>query len=162
MKMAMDDPLYRRAWGPFFESADPDAQREHMYVNLIVSQWEMEYELKAISEVHLRSIAHVVFSGQAGQRFWGNVRDLRMASTSNQRERRFHQILDEEYRHALRSPSVAPGALPEGAPQPPQRKGGMTPRVLGFIVAGVGIAATLRILRRARGRSAGADRMRAL
>jgi hypothetical protein len=78
-----------------------------------------------------------------------------MVSTSNQRERRFHQILDEEYRHALRSPAVAPGALPEGAPPAPQRAGGMTRRVLGFVVAGVGVAAMLRILRRARTRSAG-------
>jgi hypothetical protein len=151
MKMAMDDSLYRRAWGPFFESADPDSQREHMYVNLIVSQWEMEYELKAIGEDHLRSIARVVFSGLAGQRFWRNVRDLRMASSSNRRERRFHEILDEEYQLATRSSAIAPQARTADRSLDSRReRRGRIRRLLPFLVLGAGIAAMLRAVRRAR------------
>ncbi|WP_344938996.1 DUF6082 family protein [Sphaerisporangium flaviroseum] len=113
MKMAMEDPLYRRAWGPFFESDDHDGPREHMYVNLIISQWAMEYELRTITEEHLRSIAHVLLSGPAGRRYWANVRDLRINSTSTRRERRFHEILDEEYHRAGPSPPLPPRPKPE-------------------------------------------------
>ncbi|WP_424534621.1 DUF6082 family protein [Sphaerisporangium viridialbum] len=116
MKMAMEDPLYRRAWGPFFESDDNDGPREHMYVNLIVSQWAMEYELRTITEEHLRSIANVLLSGPAGRRYWHTVRELRITSTSTRRERRLHEILDEEYRRT-EARSVPAQALPR-SPRP--------------------------------------------
>ncbi|GIH98527.1 DUF6082 family protein [Planobispora takensis] len=124
MKMAMEDPLYRRAWGPFFDSDDHDTPREHMYVNLIVSQWAMEYELETITEQHLRSIAFTLFSGPAGRRYWGNVRDLRLDSTSTRRERRFHQILDEEFAKAPEPPGPPPSSGSGGSdsgdsPPPP-------------------------------------------
>ncbi|GGS47925.1 hypothetical protein GCM10010156_03360 [Planobispora rosea] len=119
MKMAMEDPLYRRAWGPFFESDDSDIPREHMYVNLIISQWSMEYELGAITEDHLRSIARVLFSGPAGRRYWTNVRDLRVTSTSTRRERRFHRILDEEFRATGETPPSPPAASSPPPPPPP-------------------------------------------
>ncbi|GIH77519.1 DUF6082 family protein [Planobispora longispora] len=116
MKMAMEDPLYRRAWGPFFDSEDPDAPREHMYVNLIISQWSMEYELGAITEDHLRSISRLLFSGPAGRRYWTNVRGLRITSTSTRRERRFHRILEEEFHATGGTPPPSP---PAASPPPP-------------------------------------------
>nr|BFE88033.1 hypothetical protein GCM10020093_106340 [Planobispora longispora] len=134
MKMAMEDPLYRRAWGPFFDSEDPDAPREHMYVNLIISQWSMEYELGAITEDHLRSISRLLFSGPAGRRYWTNVRGLRITSTSTRRERRFHRILEEEF-HATGGtpppspPAASPPPLPRRRrPLPPRRRRLLSPR----------------------------------
>ncbi|MBG0828960.1 hypothetical protein HS041_14390 [Planomonospora sp. ID67723] len=128
MKMAMEDPLYRRAWGPFFDSDDPDTPREHMYVNLIVSQWSMEYELRTITEEHLRPIARTLFSGPAGRRYWTNVRELRITSTSTRRERRFHRILDEEF-HAAHEPPPSSPASPSSPPAPasPSPPGPATP-----------------------------------
>ncbi|GIH92163.1 DUF6082 family protein [Planobispora siamensis] len=119
MKMAMEDPLYRRAWGPFFDSDDHDTPREHMYVNLIVSQWAMEYELETITEQHLRSIAFTLFSGPAGRRYWRNVRDLRLESASTRRERRFHQILDEEFARAPEPPGPPPASGSDSGDSPP-------------------------------------------
>src|SRR5216683_2045201 len=101
LRMAMDDPLYRSAWGPFFASDDPDAQREHMYVNLIISQFQMAFELRTISEQHLREAAYILLSGEAGQRFWATGRELRQRAVSSRRERRFHEIIDAEYQRAL-------------------------------------------------------------
>ncbi|GII76858.1 hypothetical protein Sru01_18400 [Sphaerisporangium rufum] len=143
MKMAMEDPLYRRAWGPFFESDDHDGPREHMYVNLIVSQWAMEYELRTITEDHLRSIAHVLFSGPAGRRYWAKVRDLRINSTSTRRERRFHEILDEEYHRAGTSP--APSPAPVLGSHAGRRKRGRW-----LVIALLGIAVSAGVLRRLR------------
>jgi Family of unknown function (DUF6082) len=97
MRMAMEDPLYRACWGAFFSSEDEDAQRAHMYVNMIINHWLLMWELSAITEQHLRAIANVVLSGEIGHRFWSDGRELRMASVGTKRERRFNQILDEEY-----------------------------------------------------------------
>ncbi|MEV6983207.1 DUF6082 family protein [Sphaerisporangium sp. NPDC051017] len=141
MKMAMEDPLYRHAWGPFFDSDDHDGPREHMYVNLIVSQWSMEYELRTITDEHLRSIAHVLFSGPAGRRYWNNVRDLRITSTSTRRERRFHEILDEEY-HRADPPPVLPSAPGPDFPRASVKRWGR------FVVAMLVGAASVEILHR--------------
>jgi len=120
LRMAMDDPLYRRAWGPFFASDDHDAQREFMYVNLIIANYQMSYELKTYSERLLRDSAYHLLSGEAGQRFWAAGRERRLHTSSSRRERRFHQILDEEYQRALRSPATAPRAEPANpSPDPP-------------------------------------------
>jgi hypothetical protein len=101
LRMAMDDEVYRRCWGPFFVTDDPDGQRAQMYTNMIVSHWELMFELNAISEAHLREVAFVVFSGEEGRRFWSGSRAMRAKAADTRRERRFHQILDEEYKRAV-------------------------------------------------------------
>jgi hypothetical protein len=151
LQMAMDDELYRRSWGPFFASADPDAQRAHMYVNMIISTWQMQYELDAISEEHLRATAYLVFSGEIGQRFWSDARNLRLQAVSTRRERRFHEILDEEYKRALESPAVVPSAGEQPVRRPEHGSPAKTlRRFIGWIGAGVGLAVTLGLLRRHR------------
>jgi hypothetical protein len=146
LQMAMDDEVYRRCWGPFFASEDPVAQREHTYVNLIISNWQMQYEVRVFSEQHLRSAAHILFSGEVGQRFWAEVRDLRISTSSTRRERRFHEILDEEYRHALSAPASPPKPKNTTAPAPQQRLTRRERQALGVIVVGAGVAAIRRFL----------------
>lgn len=106
LRMAMDDEVYRRCWGPFFDTDDPDGQRAQMYTNMIVSHWQLMFELNAISEAHLRESAFVVFSGDEGRRFWSGSRAMRAAAADTRRERRFHQILDEEYQRAASAPDA--------------------------------------------------------
>ncbi|MDL4774522.1 DUF6082 family protein [Actinomadura xylanilytica] len=146
LQMAMDDPLYRGCWGPFFASGNVDGQREHMYVNLIISNWQMRYELRAISEEHLRATAHIVFSGEPGRRFWAEGRDLRLRAAGGRRERRFLHLLDEEYEHALREPARPPA--PARPPRSPRRRPPWT--LLAFAAAG--LAAAAPFLRRLRSR----------
>ena len=100
MRMAMDDPELLECWGEHVRSDEVRIQRQHIYSNLIVSHWQMMYELNAMTEQHLRSLAHIMFSGEAGRRFWGVTRELRLNSLGTRRERRFYAILDEEYRSA--------------------------------------------------------------
>jgi MYXO-CTERM domain-containing protein len=149
LQMAMDDEVYRRCWGPFFASDDPVGQREHMYVNLIISNWQMQYEMHVFSEPHLRSAAHILFSGEVGQRFWVEVRDLRVNTASTRRERRFHEILEEEYQHALTSPAVAPTPRNPSTQSQPGRSSRRTwQAAFGLAAAGLGAFAALRRRRR--------------
>ncbi|MEV8631972.1 DUF6082 family protein [Streptosporangium sp. NPDC051023] len=112
MRMAMDDPIYRACWGTFFTSENPDEQRAHMYVNMIVNHWLMMWELRAITEAHLRAISVVVLGGPVGWRFWTDARERRLLSASTRRERRFNRILDEVYRTVPSPPLDSPPPSP--------------------------------------------------
>lgn len=153
LRMAMEDEVYRDAWGPFFAAGDPDHQRRHMYLNLIISNLQMRWDLRAISEQHLRSTTHVLFSGDAGRRFWAEGRELRSRAVSSRRERNFHRILDEEYEHALRDPARPPApahpAPPHRAQPTPSRPGRATRRTPWLLAGGamIGTAAIIPALR---------------
>lgn len=101
IRMAMEDPLYRECWGPYWAAEeDEDERRQDMYVNLIVSYWQSRFELGMFSEAHLRYGASRMFSAAPGRRFWEGGRAARFAVSQSRRLRRFHEILDEEYQKA--------------------------------------------------------------
>jgi hypothetical protein len=76
----MDDPFYLRVWGPF-AADETDQYREHMYANLIVSHWQMDWDVGTLDEQHLREVAAVFFQGEIGLRFGA------MCATSGSRPR---------------------------------------------------------------------------
>ena len=122
MRMAMEDPVYRACWGSFFTSDNTDEQRAHMYVNMIVNHWLMMWELRPITEAHLRSIAGVVLAGPISWRFWTDARQRRLLSAATWRERHFNRILDEVYR------TVPAPSLPASKSSPTTaRRTGPTP-----------------------------------
>jgi hypothetical protein len=110
LKMAMDDPDLDEAWGPVPEGEERKARRQLMYINMIISEWQMSFETKALGEVRLRAISREMFSARPGRTFWQQARAIRLATSDNKRARRFHKILDEEYQRA-----------PAPPPEPPRR-----------------------------------------
>ncbi|MFC6882135.1 MULTISPECIES: DUF6082 family protein [Actinomadura] len=117
LKMAMDDPDLDAAWGPVPPDEDRTARRQFVYINMILSEWQMSFETKALGETRLRAISREMFSGHPGRAFWREAREVRIKTSENRRAQRFHEILDEEYRRAPEpSPSGSLGA--SGAPGP--------------------------------------------
>ncbi|MCO6008293.1 DUF6082 family protein [Actinoallomurus purpureus] len=57
--------------------------------------------------MRLRAIANEMFRGRVGRDHWKSAREARLSTSANSRERRFHEILDEEYERArlLATPS---------------------------------------------------------
>lgn len=102
MQMAIADLDLLAAWGRF-GSGDNVARRQHLYVNLILSYWQMMYSIGELSDQELRVISHDLFSGEAGQRFWVNSRTIRLRTERSKRDTHFHRILDEEARRAAES-----------------------------------------------------------
>jgi hypothetical protein len=156
LKMAMDDPFYLRVWGPF-APPDTDRYREHMYANLIVSHWQMDWEVGTLDEEHLREVAAIFLQGEIGNRFWHDVREMRMkAEGSQRRRRRFLQIIDQEYRQAVIVPfdeSGSVGASGVDAPSEPTRADRSTRwKVIGTLALGavVGTEVGAWMLRRRR------------
>ncbi|GGT66190.1 hypothetical protein GCM10010177_24070 [Actinomadura citrea] len=134
LKMAMDDPALDEAWGPVPADADPKARRQLMYINMIISEWQMSFETKALPEKRLRAISREMFSGRPGRAFWEEARQVRMGTAGSRRARRFHEILDEEYH-------LAPVPSP-GRPRPRR------PWML-FAGSAVGVLAAGGVVRRA-------------
>ncbi|MEU9868851.1 DUF6082 family protein [Actinomadura sp. NPDC048021] len=110
LKMAMDDPALDEAWGPVPADADRRARRQLMYINMILSEWQMSFETKALPEKRLRAISREMFSGRPGRAFWEEARQVRMGTAGSRRARRFHEILDEEYGLAPVPPPERPRA----------------------------------------------------
>lgn len=100
-KKALDEEIYLECWGPIGTSTDRTWYRQHIYLNLIVSHWQLMWELGALTEVHLRLAARGIFAGPLGLRFWGEARLIRPAAEKGRRARAFHQILEQEYQQAL-------------------------------------------------------------
>jgi hypothetical protein len=108
--MAVDGPAYLECWGPYSSATDPVAQRQALYVNLILSYWESRYELGQLNEAHLREAAGHMFRASPGRDFWAHARALRSDTSESRRTRRFHQILDGKYVRPL-TPGPSPAAV---------------------------------------------------
>lgn len=111
LKMALENPLYRRAWGYLDPADDPEADLQNVYINLILSEWQTSFELKMLDESHLRVLAKGLFQGEGGRRFWNKAREARITTSTTRRERRFHRIVDEMYQAA----EAQGPPLPDGA-----------------------------------------------
>lgn len=97
LKMAMDDSDLDECWGPVPEPSDPKTRKQLLYTNMIVSEWAMSYETRALPEARLRANANEMFQGPVGRAYWQDARENRLSTSAGRRERRFHEILDEEY-----------------------------------------------------------------
>jgi hypothetical protein len=151
LRMAMEDPDLDECWGPVPAGEDAKVRRQQMYVNMIISEWQMSFETKALGETRLRAISREMFEGAAGRRFWSAARDVRIATSETKTARRFHEILDEEYQRALAAPAEEPSSG-DKAPQGGQRRG--VGRTAAWTAAGgVGAIVTLGLLSRRRRRS---------
>ncbi|MFI1192358.1 DUF6082 family protein [Micromonospora sp. NPDC020750] len=115
LKMAIDDPELLECWGPIEEATDLDWFRKHVYTNLIVSHWQLMWEVDVLSEAHLEVLADQFFKGSAGRRFWAEARGPRMKAETSRRARRFTSVVDRSYLSALAS---GPAADEANAPSP--------------------------------------------
>ena len=153
IEMAMRDPELNKVWGPG-GLADPFVtQRQSMYANMIVSQWQMSYETRSLAEPHLRFLAREFFAGTIGREFRARAREDRLSTSENRRIHRFHRILDEEYQASLTAPAIPPPdptAGPGRSVRPVVRTRRRLGTLLAAIVAAAGIAAIARVLRRPR------------
>ncbi|MEN8649109.1 DUF6082 family protein [Streptomyces sp. 21So2-11] len=112
-KTAMENPQYLDCWG------GPDATRsvllrqQHMYVNLVVSHWEMAFEVGDLTDQWVAAGADEIFAGEIGRTFWARSRTGRIATAATRRSRLLHQIIDGRYEIALRTPPRIAPALPD-------------------------------------------------
>ncbi|MFC8850407.1 MULTISPECIES: DUF6082 family protein [unclassified Micromonospora] len=154
LKMAIDDPELLECWGPIEEAADLDWFRKHVYTNLIVSHWQLMWEVDVLSEAHLEVLADQFFKGTAGRRFWAEARGPRMKAETSRRARRFTAVVDQSYLSALDSGPAAdevaassPATPPEPAATAPRAKS-VIPLAAGLVLGAVAVLAGHRLAAR--------------
>ncbi|SEG80718.1 hypothetical protein SAMN04489712_113138 [Thermomonospora echinospora] len=114
LRMAMDDPDLDACWGPVPAGQDLRTRRQQLYINMIVSEWRMSFETGALGPARLRAIAAEMFSGEPGRLYWESARHRRLSTSQSRKARRFHEILDEEYRRIHPPPDRRPGGSTVG------------------------------------------------
>lgn len=103
-ELAMSDPVYMRCWGPGADKVSHDESRRTQFLNLMVSFWYMQWELRDVSDQGLRSMAaDNLFHTDAGRSFWLDQREQWTANSVGSRLNRFREVLDEALASALRS-----------------------------------------------------------
>lgn len=119
---------------------------------MIVAAWEMSFEMGVTPERRLRYNANEMFSGRVGREYWRSAREGRISTSANRRERRFHQILDEEYQKVISCGSGVTGTQESGSAREPNPSGShAVMRRLVLVAAGAGIAILFRRLLKASG-----------
>jgi hypothetical protein len=113
LRMALDDETGALidAWGPFAED-DRTVRRQHLYVNLILSHWQMAYVLGDLSDDALRRNSAQLFAGEPARRFWTSARGPREQGAKVKVDRRFHEIVAEEAEKAEQAQLAAAAAAP--------------------------------------------------
>jgi hypothetical protein len=144
MRMAMDDPGYMKCWGPYLTDSFT-SERQFTYVNLIVAQWYAEYQIGQLGDTLLRVNAISVFSSVPGRTYWAAAGTTWRTSYSGRRAERFHSILDDAYREAVKQPPSKPPPESPATQQPARSK--VWQALLGAAVGGVAVAVGLWVAR---------------
>nr|BFE51407.1 hypothetical protein GCM10017745_48340 [Saccharothrix mutabilis subsp. capreolus] len=86
-----------------------DAQRRHVYVDLMMTYAQMGYETGTLPEPLLRDMLGGVFRGEPGRRYWASAQgSWHSRASERRRDRRFVRVVEDEYRRAIaEGPPVA-------------------------------------------------------
>lgn len=98
--MAMENPLYREAWGEL-DGLDGEEWQRHTYTRLVWHYLWMGADTGAIPWRSLPRIAANTFRVDANIRVWARMRQGWLVEAKTSRERRFVEIFDQAYQAAL-------------------------------------------------------------
>ncbi|MEV3857630.1 DUF6082 family protein [Streptomyces sp. NPDC050095] len=113
IKTAIENPDYLECWGGPDPTRTVLMRRQHMYINLVISYWEMSYEIGDLKDDWLAAVCDEVFTGEIGRSFWERNRAARISTAPTRRLKHFNEIIDERYRRALATPPRTMPALPD-------------------------------------------------
>ncbi|TYB57197.1 hypothetical protein FXF51_40940 [Nonomuraea sp. PA05] len=131
MEMAMEDPTYLACWGALDRTRPQDELRQHLYLNLLVSFWEMRYEIGDLPDHHLYALASTeLFTTIPGRQFWIEARTHRLQAAKSRKMRRFNEILQKAYQSTPDLPSPSPGRPGRGETEVAKMASGV---IIGFI-----------------------------
>jgi Family of unknown function (DUF6082) len=103
LSRALHDPKLNACWGPSLHG-DADADRQHLYTNMIVQFWHSMFEIGKITEDQLHALSAQLFRGMPGRRYWSIAGPFQKSHYLTETDRRFMGILDEEHtRQAARA-----------------------------------------------------------
>jgi Family of unknown function (DUF6082) len=147
-RMVMEDPSLMAVSASVARLPTIEERKHSVFVNLQLQFWLMLWDIGGINESALRGYAADLFGTAPGKAFWEEVGSDRMSlSTGARREKRFLEIVNEEYlRNAITQIDISEkGEACQIRTHAPNRK-----RVA-FVLAGglaIAIPAVLRAIRK--------------
>jgi Family of unknown function (DUF6082) len=106
-EMAMNDPILMQCWGPDADKISHDESRRVQFLNLMVSFWYMQWELRDVTDERLRSMAtDGLFHTDAGRSFWLDHREQWASNSIGSRLNKFREVMDQALSAALESEIV--------------------------------------------------------
>jgi Family of unknown function (DUF6082) len=103
-EMAMSDPIFMECWGPDADEVSHDESRRTQFLNLMVSFWYMQWELRDVTDEQLRTMAtDGLFHTSAGRKFWLDRREQWTSNSVGSRLNKFREIMDQALSSALKS-----------------------------------------------------------
>jgi len=92
-RMAIESDKLARVWG----AEDVDAFKRNAYVNLILSDWEMQWTEGLLTENQVRTLLKKYFSLDPFRSFWQNSQEHRKAMAADDAGRRFHDMAERAW-----------------------------------------------------------------
>lgn len=98
VRMSLEDPTLLGKFGRWSRELPEDEIRYHVNQNLWLMLWRTLHRLGYIGERELRlTLASELFDNTLGRRFWMRSREIQLASIQNHRDRRFYDIVEDEF-----------------------------------------------------------------
>lgn len=155
-KLALSDSELDTAWGSV--SDNKPNRRIDIYVNMILSHWELMFSQRMLSELELKQLADDLFSGAPARMFWSRSRAFRSQRARARRgtAARFHRIADTAFQNAGGTPAndltkgaalIGPSLVASGAgpnPTDPRRPQSWHRKIGNMTLVAGGIAYVLR------------------
>ncbi|MFM9593258.1 DUF6082 family protein [Streptomyces scabiei] len=111
--MSLDDPDLTVCWEPLAVPLSPLERKQFGYMNLIVSDWYTEYQLKRLNNQTLELILQAHFQGEVARRYWQitAAQRHRLAEASNDpRGVEFVSLADTAYARAVAAGPPVPSS----------------------------------------------------
>lgn len=109
LRMAIEDPDLLAAGAPELMDSGIDHARKHLYINLLVQFWRMNFVGTEVANPEsVSGAARGLFRGDAGRRYWEYIRAhaLERWGLDGPRDREFVRLMEAAYQEALCRPPL--------------------------------------------------------
>jgi hypothetical protein len=102
VKICLDRPSLAGCWGDETASQAGLPIEQSLYINLILTHWEMCWDMGLLTDEQVRLYLSSFFTGQAARLFWGQQRGARLVTGEQRRIRQWLILLDREYERSAK------------------------------------------------------------
>jgi Family of unknown function (DUF6082) len=122
MKLGLSNPSIIANLGFSVGADDADTFVKYIYLNWFVTHLSMSYDVKTVSNTHLRRLAEELFVTYDSRKWWTSVRSSYDDGATSRRQREFFAVVDGAFQRAesagLNQSGMKPSSGPSGSSSP--------------------------------------------
>ena len=96
-RIALDDESLLAVWGDYAGTQAVQGKRQHIYLNLIISQWQMGFEAGAIELNQIEVMSDSLLQTIPARRYWYYARVPRRSFSISRKTRILYDVLDAAF-----------------------------------------------------------------